>query len=235
MKLVSIIFFCVLLSSTITSQSQTVLLKVDRSDSTESKISGPNTRHFLHLFVGFGFILGDAEQGAAIKYFNSNGFEIGLRYKLKITRFNSAGLELSYHTQNFRLKQNDENVLPDTFLYDKERLQFHNLSLGIYHRFNFKPNRGNIMGKFLDVGASAEWIFDVMHYTELENALGEREKIKTKGLDYPEDFTYMVFGRLGINQFSIYVKYRLTDLFKSSYNYPELPLIEAGLQVGLHQ
>ena len=54
-------------------------------------------------------------------------------------------------------------------------------------------------------------------------------------LKYYEPFNYGVLARFGINRYVIYANYRLSDLFKSSYNYAELPRLTLGVQIGLHK
>jgi len=195
-------------------------------------------------------VLGADAVGSEIKYGSSSDFVYGYRYKRKLSEFYAVGFDIFYHSTAFHLKQGPNKVLPNNILHDdkgeKEKLTFHNLSLGLYNRFNF-GKRGNYIGNFIDLGARVDWAFSVVHFTkdryEIANINnGGVEKTKTAGLVYTKPIYYNVFARFGFNKFVITASYRLSDLFKEDpelykgYDkYPELPLLIVGVEIGLHK
>jgi hypothetical protein len=48
-----------------------------------------------------------------------------------------------------------------------------------------------------------------------------------------ENFAYGFLARAGTNRYVITAKYRMSDIFKSSYAIPELPRLTVGVEVGL--
>jgi len=225
-------------------EGQTVLLEQDVNADTIPELVGPNLKHFSHLYVGYGFVLGADAVGSEIRYGSSSDFVYGYRYKRKLSEFYAVGFDIFYHSTAFHLKQDSTKALPNNILHDdkgeKEKLTFHNLSLGLYNRFNF-GKRGNYLGHFLDLGARIDWAFSVVHFTkdiyDIANVNnGGVVKTKTTGLVYIKPIYYNVFTRLGFNKFVITASYRLSDLFKEEYDlYPELPLLIVGVEIGLHK
>ena len=230
--------------------AQTVLLEQDVNADTIPKIVGPNLKHFSHLYIGYGFVLGADAVGSEIKYGSSSDFVYGYRYKRKLSEFYAVGFDIFYHSTTFHLKQDSNKVLPNNILRkhkgEKDKLTFHNLSLGLYNRFNF-GKRGNYIGNFLDLGARVDWPFSVVHFTKdklntANDNNGKVVKTKTTGLVYINQIYYNVFARFGFNKFVITASYRLSDLFKEDpelykgYDkYPELPLLIVGVEIGLHK
>ena len=223
---------------------QTVLLEQDINADTIPKIVGPNLKHFSHLYLGYGFVLGTNSIGSEINYGSSSDFVYGYRYKRKLSEFYAIGFDLFYHSTVFHLKQDSTKTLPNNILHDdkgeKEKLTFNNLSLGLYNRFNF-DKRGNYIGYYLDLGARVDWPFSVVHFTKdkfdfanINN--GGVVKTKTTGLVYINPVYYNVYARLGFNKFVITASYRLSDLFKNEFDlYSELPLLIVGVEIGLHK
>ena len=149
--------------------SQTVLLEKDVNADTIPKTGGPNLQHFSHFYFGYGLVLGADAVGSEIRYGSSTDFAYGYRYKRKLSEFYAVGFDVFYHSTTFHLKQDSTKVLPNNILHDekgeKEKLTFHNLSLGLYNRFNF-GKRGNYIGNFLDLGARIDWPFSVVYFTK---------------------------------------------------------------------
>jgi hypothetical protein len=234
-------FLKILLVSTIIlatsgfSRAQQVLLSRNLEEGYKKEIYGQNLQNFVHLYGGLGFIVGPTEgKGADLVYGISMNPEIGGRYKLRITRNYSMGLNLSYNLYSYKINQKDGKFLPDTIMHKAERFLFSNLSLGYFNRFNI-GRTGNFIGKFIDIGVYCEWVHFSDHYfkDKLEN--GNVTRTHVSGLDYVQKIQYGVFANFGLTRYSIIVKYRLSNLFKSSYDYPELPRFTVGFLVGLHK
>lgn len=217
----------------LTGNAQMVLLEEEGKFDTISPSSGPNRSNFSQFYISYGIPIADVHTGAEIYTGRSFDFDFGYRYKRKIGNVYALGFEIFYKVQDFNMKQDSGKIVPDTILHDKERLRFNNLGVGIYNRFNF-GKRGDVVGNFLDIGAYGSWTYRLAHITKDELPNGNKVRTHTRGLDYYEPLNYGLVVRLGFNRFVFYGTYRLSDLFKPKHNYPELPFISAGIQLGLH-
>ena len=120
--LLSIIFFCTYVAG------QDVLLEEDVKADTIKKTVGPILKHFTHLYLDLGFIVGESEtEGADINYGKSYIFSIGYRYKRKIWNFYAIGFDINYYLMSYNLKQNSFKKLPNDSIHNKEKLIFNNL------------------------------------------------------------------------------------------------------------
>jgi len=227
------ILLLIILISTEYSFSQSVLMEQDvKKDSILPKF-GKNYKNYYHFFVGLGAIIGQPDSaGSNIKYGFSNNINFGYRYKLRLCNLYSIGFEIAYNNYAFNLKQDSSKVLPNKLLHDKEKLTFNNIGLGIYNRFNF-GKRGNRIGNYLDIGAYGDWICGVKHFMKDEQSNGNIIKTTISHLKYYETFAYGVSASIGFNWFALTAKYRISDMFVKSYNYPELPRLTVGIQLGL--
>ncbi len=215
--------------------AQAVVFEEQVDTTPDPSSFGPNKKNFIHLFVGFGCIVGPAENaGSAIKYGISSDLEIAYRYKRKISNFYAWGTELGYHGSSFILKQDAQKTLPNSTINKNELFKFYNLALGIYNRFNF-GRRGNAIGNYVDIGGNAEFPFSIVHIATNDGANGTVVKTLTSHLDYVNKLNYHAFIRFGSNRYALKAAYRFSDLFKSGNAYAELPRFAVTLQVGIHK
>jgi hypothetical protein len=227
----SFYYFTALLFLSAASTAQTVLLEVDRPYASRYAETGPNLKQFTHAYFRFGLPASNDFDGARIVYENSVHLALGVRKKYRISRTFSFGYDMELDYDDFKLRQEKGKTLPDTILYNKtERLDYSGLALGFYGRLNFDPGRGNYLGNFLDIGISGLWDFSVKHITKSNMPDDTQVKTITKHLPYVNNVNARLFARLGKNHFSVFGYYRLTPLFKSSYNYPDLPRLTLGLE-----
>jgi len=216
----------------LTLKSQEVLLSQDVSGDTIVKKNGPNLRNYSHFYLSLGFAADQAEKGAKINYGRSSNFDFGYRYKLKICNHYAMGTDLWWGTNGFNMKQANTKILPDTLINDKEKFTFYHFGLSYYNRINY-GKRGNHVGNYIDVGAYGQWIYSLVHYTKNKMPNDNIVETYTKGLNYYFPFVWGVNARIGFNRYIITASYRMSDYFKSSYKYPELPRLSVGVQVGL--
>lgn len=198
--------------------------------------SGPNKDKYSHLFLSYGFLLGEPENDSAdIIYGKSSTFQIGLLFKWRMKKWLELGFDVSYHYSAFHLVQDSSKIIPNRQLHDKGKMLFNNLMLTPFLRIKLK-NKYHSTGNFLDLGGYLGFTYRAVHYT-IDYALvpnAHRTKIRDIRLGYNEIHTYGLMARIGFNRIIIYGKYRFSDLFKEEFSYPELPRIEAGLMIGLH-
>lgn len=197
---------------------------------------GPDQKSFWHLYLGYGGFADKGEIGAEINTWKSTGFLLGMRYKRKLSNTFSLGYDLSMQNNHFNIKQNSDKMVPNTDLNDREKLIFNNLGLEIYFRVNL-TSREQKMGTYIDLGGYGNWSYRIRHETRneaSESDLHERMIVTNQKLKYTEPLHAGLRGRLGINRLALMAEYRLTNLFKTDYLFPELPKIQLSLQLGIH-
>lgn len=237
MQLASWIFLPVFISfflvSVFRTEAQTVVIAEDLSEQEEDSDFGMNRKHYSHSYIGLHFAAGEPEfPGAGIRYGRSRTIEYGYRYKRRLSNTFSFGGEIIARRYAFHIRQSENKTVPDYVVRDREKLVFLDTGAGVYKRINF-GQRGNYIGRFVDAGAYAAWIFHSRHvYFYQEDGMDVR--VRKKGLKYPATFNYGFIARLGFNSIVIKTTYRLSDLFKESAELPELPRYSVGLEIGLH-
>lgn len=231
-KTIIILSLLFLISANIKSQ-EVVLEENVLKDSIKSNY-GRNLKHFAHFYLGYGFVIGETNnnKGEVLQGKNNN-FEFGLRYKYKISNFYSLGSGVSYNIYSYSIKQSTENIMPDRLLHNTETLRAYTLSLNVYNRFNY-GRRGNFIGKFVDIGIYGDWCFTNRHLYKDKLGSGITSRTAVSGLRFYEPFYYGVYGNIGFNRVVLTCKYRMTDIFKPKYDYPQMPPLTIGLQLGIH-
>lgn len=226
-------FFILLLITIRNGAGQTVILQVDRATDSLPPERGPNLKKFTHFFLTAGMVAGADRPGARINYGTSVELGSGVRWKYKISNVYSLGYELRAGYLEYKMKQSPGKIVPDSMLNDKERLDFYSLQIGFYNRFNFDGERGNYMGYFLDLGIRGKWDYSIRHIIKNELPDGSYARSSISGLPYVNRFNYQVFGRLGLNKVLIYAAWRMSDLFKPKYEFPELPRLTVGIELSI--
>jgi hypothetical protein len=231
MKKILLLF---LLLATISVHSQTVLLKVDRKTERVASERGQNLKRFTHFYLRAGMLASEDKPGARIIYGSSVNLALGLRNKFKIGSVYSLGYEIETEYTDYKFKQEEGKIVPDTIINQMGRLDFYSLALGFYNRINFDPGRGNFMGTYLDLGIKGEYHFSIKSITKNGLPDGEQLKTTTRQLNYVYNTNAHVYARLGFSHFSFYASYRLLDVFKPDYNFPDVPTVVAGFELGLY-
>lgn len=214
--------------------SQTELMHQDVKENVLGK-HGPNLRNFSHFYVGFGFIAGSSDSvGSEIIIGRSTNFVLGYRYKFRISNFFAIGCDASYNSYSYAMKQSAGKITPDTILHGKEKLNLGDLGLSGYMRFNY-GKRGNRVGNFVDIGGYGDWRIAATNFTRDKMPNENVVKTTISHLNYLNATNYGALARIGFNRYVFYGYYRISDIFKSSYKYPELPRLTIGLQIGIHK
>ena len=110
-------------------------------------------------------------------------------------------------------------------------MNYGNLGLGFFSRFNFDPHRGNFLGTFLDLGIVGNWHLGTHEFTENKLSNGTTVTKSISDLDYVKKLSSSAYVRIGFSHVSVYGSYRLTDLFKDAYKYPDLPRLVIGIEL----
>lgn len=226
--------------------AQTVLLHEKISDyDFDVPKRGPNFRHFNHLFIGFAlYVPENVSNEIETKPGSTTTLAVGWRYKFKLTNWFAIGAGINYTNDVFNLTQNENKQVPNNIIHEREKLRLNNLGPDFYLRFNF-GKRGNVVGRFLDLGGYANWIFRAkdMYLDELDKTMppykAGKQRVILSDLDYIEPFHFGVRGRLGLNRFVLTASYRMTDILTQEYKDEVgdffLPRLNVGLEIGLHK
>jgi hypothetical protein len=219
--------------------SQDVVIDKDVDEQYQTK-KGPNYRYYNQFYIGFGGMADfDEETGAKINAWRSSNFIFGYRYKLKLLSFYALGFDLNFNQNIYFMEGDSENPFdalnPLTFDIDEKKQTLTNnaFALEVYQRINI-GKRGNSLGKYLDLGVSGQWNHTVKEtvkkeFTDEQNYYGKSLDVRRK-LDYIEAFQYDLTARIGVNQFVVYGKYRMSDYFNDKFIMPELPRLSLGIQ-----
>jgi hypothetical protein len=225
--------FVILSMSTSGAVPQTVVISEDVEAMRSASDFGANRKHFRHFFTGLHFVAGSPDEaGADIISGRSWRFELGHRYKRRFSDTFSAGYETQFKRDVFYLQQDDAKLVPDTTRNDKEKLVILSAGASLYYRINF-GNRGNHMGRFLDIGGFGGYLFHA-RLVRFNDTGEEKIRERRTGLSYPARWEYGPLVRIGAGNVVLKVTYRASDLFRSSARLPEMPRFMAGIEFGLH-
>jgi len=226
------ILFIVLLFVSTHAFAQEILLEQNVKADSIRPSRGQNLKNFTHFYIGFGFPMHTNEDVTYTKFGSSISFDFGIRYKRKLTSFLASGFDLGIGVSTYNLSQDVPKTVPDSVSNDKEKFRISTLSPSVYLRFNV-GRRGNYVGNFLDLGAYGSWNMRKLHFTINKNEFDEKVRVETTRLGYMENLSYGFLARTGSNRYVVTAKYRMSDIFKSSYAIPELPRLTIGVEVGL--
>ncbi|UYZ60363.1 hypothetical protein [Hymenobacter latericus] len=217
--------------------AQRPLLSTDVAADTVRQRFGPNRQLFRHVYVGYGFVLGQPKQsGAELRSGASAELSLGLRQKHRLAEHLAVGFDVRYARLQYSLAQNDAKVLPTPELHYREALVVQRADLEAWLRLNL-GRRGNILGRYIDVGAWGGRVIGTSHRTEdrPNTNSARRVSVVEHGLPYLQKWSYGLAGRVGANRYAAVVRYRLSDTFRGERAalYPELPPWQLGLEIGL--
>jgi len=206
--------------------AQKVLMNEENPDTTYAvKKYGVNSAHFFHMYFGLAFVFGEEQ---VTKFGGTNALTVGLRYKYKIANFLAVGSDVAY--------QRNRISFPTHNLTNKNYYKSYNLLSDVYIRFNW-GHRGDIMGKFLDLGVYGSYTFyNLNHLNENpeDNAHFSKFVYEEHQLSYYNRFNYGFIARLGINQFVLFTQYRYSPI-RINKDYRNIPAWTVGIQIALHR
>lgn len=202
---------------------------------------GPNMPRYGHIYLGLAMVVPNNNlPGAETDLGRSGEMLIGYRYKVKLSSFYAIGFDISNRFVRYGIKSEedlpvdmDSNPLSQAILVDKMGLGITSIGMEFYNRFNF-GKRGNTLGNYFDIGIKGEWNYRRRLITKDDSpdeSYFEKSRNVEKNLLFIEKFSTILTARIGINKFSIYGNYRISDLITSEYATPELPTLNIGIQV----
>lgn len=201
------------------------------------KKRGPNLDHYGHLYLGYGFIIGESERDSAeIIDGKSSAFSLGWLSKWRISRWYELGFDVTYHLSSYHIDQDSSKIVPNRVLHKKEKIVFNNIQVQPFQRIKLR-NRYHSTGMFIDFGGYFGYNYRVKNQTVERDRHPQAGRTKTVHLrlKYTEDFEYGAFARIGFNRLMIYGRYRFSELFTTKSGLPDLPIYQVGIMIGIHQ
>jgi hypothetical protein len=215
--------------------AQNIIIKQDVDAELEESDYGPNKKFYNSNFTSFGLLFGKPDlPGSETIAWQSFYYETGMRHKRQMGKVFAMGHDWNLNFKQYAIKQHDEKTFGGIAQHKAERLFSINGNLLIYTRFNFKPKRGNQLGRYLDLAGYVEYAMVTRHVVKdkLDEALGGNTvKAYYRGLPYINKWNYGVTARLGFRHMLLFAHYRMSDIFKYSAQFPyqELPRFCAGI------
>lgn len=197
---------------------------------------GPNQDKYSHLFLSYGFVSGLDNDSSEVIFGKSGSFSVGYLWKWRLSKWSEIGFDIAYHRSAFHIVQDSSKTMPNNVLHKKEKLVFNSLMTAPFVRFKL-VNKIHSNGTFIDLGGFAGWQYDVRHKTlekQPNPGAGKTKTLDTR-LDYKRDYTYGLLARVGFNRFVFYGRYRLSELFTDKSGFNDLPILEFGMRLGIHQ
>lgn len=217
-------------------RAQRVLAYNEVSVDTAVQLTGPNRAYFQHFYAGYNALVGPIQAGAPIKYGSSGEIILGWRQKWRFSQQLALGADVQTVRLHANLRQTDAKVVPNSLRHERESLSWQQVQLGGFVRLNI-GHRGNVIGRYLDVGGWGGWAFATTHAYRDEPTAGPAKvlKVTEHDLRYAQRWQYGLSARVGSSRYALVVRRRLSSLYKGqeAEAWPDLPRFSAGLEVGL--
>ena len=222
-----------LLALGLTGFAQTILMQnTNPMKPYQEKKEGENLKNYSQGFIGFGVLAPVGTTHDDTYFGKSFVFDLGYRYRYRVSNFIHIGNDLSYNIQTNRLDHSGMKKVYDKMTHDRETIIQNELRISPFIRFNLTPNRGNYLGTYLDLGGYFGWNF-LPIFRAVDKAHNGNEKVKyIRNFDPNQNiYDYGVTGRIARNKNLLFVSYRLSDIMKNK-DLPELPRLSVGIQFG---
>jgi len=219
------------------SQAQHQLLMEEKVDDYTEKNWVANKRHYIETRAFYGQGINNPVKYYPLKTMGSSEFELGLRYKLKISPILSTGLGAGYFNQSFRV-DTEEKTFPDDNIYDKEVFRVNSLNSKIYLRINIDPKRGNFIGKYFEAGVFGCWSFSqkrimLTKYNDNEDTGINKSREIHSGLSYIDKIQYGAYLSIGIAGYEVTYRHRLSRIIKEEANDYDFSPNTIGISISL--
>ncbi len=235
-----ILFLTVVLSMSTQLFAQVQRFKTTVSNDTSETDFGKNKKNNVSFTMQVGaYMLSEK----AFQPYYSTYFGIAVEYNHKVAEWYSYGFDFNFGNSGFVMsKKQADKTFPDTIIHQRENITITSLGSVLYQRINFfNKHRGEILGNYLDIGVYGNLHVGSFYYYRdnekigLSNFFSKKQDVYYRGLDFITLGDYGAVVRLGRNWFSVFARYRLSELMKSSYKkdyaYPEMPNFITGIRV----
>jgi hypothetical protein len=209
--------------------AQKIMLEQNVNADTTVPKFGRNRANFVGSFISFGSILGQSEGDSAtgLRSGRSTSLSYGQYYKKKFSNTYSVLFTISYRLSRFEMevvgKQKYNRLIMNEVLGE------------FVNRFNF-GKRGNFIGNYLEIGASADYAYNnkskIKTIPDDPDLPYKHQKMILSNLTYLEKLNYSGHVRVGMNKFVLFADYRLSDLINDTRTF-DLPPLIVGLRFDL--
>lgn len=197
--------------------AQTTVLSEPGDVGFDKENFGPNRTWHMAFRFSYGQTVSDINlpEGFNYSWFRSSFIGTGFDYKIRILRrFSFVGF--SDYTLSTIAGNNEDTE-------SNLRYRVNTISLGVGPRINFGKT-GNTLGKYLEAGVFAGFIINAN--SRLKGEIdGELTSITQHNTSIIDQVPYGFYGRLGLNGFSFFYQYRITDTFTQSDNWHQAGVI----------
>lgn len=202
---------------------------VNKADNKRAKPSYP--RKYNDFFFGLGTVIpADRENYMDMHYGRINTLEVGYKYFYKLSRRYALGTTFQYTYYNYKLKDAAQNNLIVQNVpgeVKKEYFRSDNIGTGLINRFYLFPIKRNPF--ILDLGGYVDFAFSKRYNVKtIEN--GRTHKYKYRDGSKFNPLHAGLYGAITKGDYSLYVRYRLTNLFNPLELEPALPKLSVGVQ-----
>lgn len=206
-------------------------------DNTRKKRSKPWPITYSDVYFGFSFPIPGCNYEPTpqlpVHYGNSFELQAGYRQWYRPANHYALGFSIQYSHYDYRTTG---LLLPGTIAPNpvngqitREIFKTDNLGIGLYNRIYIITTWPNL---YFDIGAWGDWAFSNQYKTKYMVA-------DSKEVDHYRDGAKFlplqggVYGAIGMGAFSVYCKYRFTNMFNHTYIAMEPPRMSIGLVVSL--
>lgn len=217
--------------------AQTVLLKetVPEDFSKTDEGYGPNRKYYSYPYMSYGvnadLYTHKNEMIMAIKPLSSPALNFGTKYLVNYSKFSALVFDLNVGFNQYKLKNNQSYTLIDTnAILKSAKFQTYSLGTSAALRINFKPKRGNFLGKYLDLGGYIDWLWGRQFRTRYEGSLANYD-INAHRISSLAKYQWGLTAQYGGGFFSIFARYRMSDLLVQPDHIIGLPRATIGISI----
>jgi len=228
MKKVFIISLLILSSITF-ANAQSVVLEDNVKADTLIPSFGKNRLFYMHNTIGYGVNFLNQSGVYETELSGSGNFMFGYTFKWKANNLLAFGFDLMWNTYDYKLKQDDNKLFPDSLKHEKQKIIFSDIAVSPFIRINFDKKRGDFLGYYLDLGGYGAYHLSRKLYTKDVLSTDEISKSYINKYHALEKYNYGLYARLGFNSVIVFAKYRMSELLiENGVN--DLPPLTVGLQ-----
>lgn len=217
--------------------AQTVLLKetVPEDFSKTDEGYGPNRKFFTYPYMSYGvnadLYTHKDEMVMGIKPLSSPSLNFGTKYLVNFSSFSAFVFDFNAGFNQYKLRDNQSSTLIDTTaILRSAKFQTYSLGSELALRFNFKPKRGNSLGKYIDLGGYIDWLWGRQFRSNYEGALANYN-ITAHRINSLAKYQWGLTAKYGGGVIAFFARYRLSDLLIQPDNILELPRTTIGISI----
>lgn len=216
--------------------TQVEVLSETPADYDSTRWMGPNRANFFAPQFEIAWAAGRSQAITPVQFGLSATTKFGIHYKRRFTKALALVADVGYRLAWYRIRQQGGKAFPDTAQFERERFMGHFLEGTGWLRLNFDPQRGDVLGKYFDVGISGLLPMSFQHRTrDTEQPSGNRLIVKRTRLNYLNPVWPALAVRLGFGHVALVAHWRFTAAFDPNRSRGvDLPEFWVGVQAFLY-